>query len=27
MGPCKGRSLQPLKVEERNGNIYLILEQ
>lgn len=27
MGPCKGRALQPLKVEERDGNIYLILEQ
>lgn len=26
MGPCKGRSLQPLQVAERDGNIYLILE-
>jgi nitrite reductase/ring-hydroxylating ferredoxin subunit len=26
MGPCKGRSLQPLKIEERDGSIYLILE-
>ena len=23
MGPCKGRSLQPLDVVERDGNIYL----
>lgn len=26
MGPCKGRALQPLQVEERDGNIYLILK-
>lgn len=26
MGPCKGRTLHPLKIEERDGNIYLILE-
>lgn len=26
MGPCKGRSLQPLRIEERDGNIYLIVE-
>jgi nitrite reductase/ring-hydroxylating ferredoxin subunit len=26
MGPCKGRSLQPLDIVERDGGIYLILE-
>lgn len=26
MGPCKGHSLQPLSIEERDGNIYLIVE-
>jgi nitrite reductase/ring-hydroxylating ferredoxin subunit len=25
-GPCKGRSLQQLRVTEHDGNIYLILE-
>jgi len=26
MGPCKGKTLQPLDVVERDGNIYLILK-
>lgn len=26
MGPCKGKSLQPLDVVERDGNIYLNLK-
>jgi nitrite reductase/ring-hydroxylating ferredoxin subunit len=27
MGPCKGRALQALPIEERDGNIYLIVEK
>jgi nitrite reductase/ring-hydroxylating ferredoxin subunit len=27
MGPCKGRSLRSVSLNERNGNIYLRLEQ
>jgi nitrite reductase/ring-hydroxylating ferredoxin subunit len=26
MGPCKGKTLQPLEVVERDGSIYLILK-
>jgi nitrite reductase/ring-hydroxylating ferredoxin subunit len=26
MGPCKGKSLQPLKIAEHDGNIYLTLK-
>jgi nitrite reductase/ring-hydroxylating ferredoxin subunit len=26
MGPCKGKTLQPLHVVERDGSIYLILK-
>jgi len=26
-GPCNGRSLAPLSVEEAGGKVYLILEQ